>query len=402
MVRMPVRSILDAIDAAAARWNARGFARRASVLDAVAARTRYSLPTVEYAVDCLFRTLRRDRLEAVITDELGSLDVLDRFVERNGRPLTRALPLGRVCIVSSRTTIGVAMLPAVFALCAKCEVLVKDREDRLVAAFFETLAETLPEFRACATAQAWKGDGDAHALSGFDGVVAFGNDSTLAQIATALPPSTRFIGYGSKASAGFVTYATLAHEEDARSAAAAAALDLALYESEGCLSLHALFLERGAAVSAERFAEMLANEMQKAAIKFPPAPQDSETALRIAARRELAVFRGAAERVAFDPDSGYLAVLDPPFEEPPLFLPRALGIRAVERVDEVAEYFERHGISIEALAVSESRPDLLELATRLRAARVAKLGTLQAPPAGAFHGGRPRIAEFVRWIGNET
>ncbi len=83
-------------------------------------------------------------------------------------------------------------------------------------------------------------------------------------------------------------------------------------------------------------------------------------------------------------------------------MPRAIGIRAVERVDEVAEYFERHGISIEALAVSERRPDLLELATRLRAARVAKLGTLQAPPAGAFHGGRPRIAEFVRWIGNET
>ncbi len=256
---------------------------RASVLDAVVARTRYSLPTVEYAVDCLFRTLRRDRLEAVITDELGSLDVLDRFVERNGRPLTHALPLGRVCIVSSRTTIGVAMLPAVFALCAKCEVLVKDREDRLVAAFFETLAETLPELRAFATAQVWKGDGDAHALSGFDGVVAFGNDSTLAQIATALPPSTRFIGYGSKASAGFVTYATLAHEEDARAAAAAAALDLALYESEGCLSLHALFLERGAAVSAERFAQMLADEMQTAAIKFPPAPHDSETALRIAA-----------------------------------------------------------------------------------------------------------------------
>ncbi|MFZ0032706.1 MAG: acyl-CoA reductase [Candidatus Cybelea sp.] len=402
MVRKPVRSIIGAIDAAAARWNARSFAPRASVVNAVAARTGYSLPAVEYAVDCLFGTLRRDRLEAVIADELGSLDVLDRFVERTGRPLARALPLGRVCIVSSRTTIGVAILPAVFALCAKCDVLVKDREDHLVAAFFETLAETLPELRDCATAQIWHGDGDAYALTSFEAVVAFGNDATLAQIATALSPRTRFIGYGSKASAGFVTRATLEHEDDAHAAAEAAALDLSLYESEGCLSLHALFVERGAVVSPERFAAMLADEMQKAAIAFPAAPRDPATASRIAARRDLATFRGAAERAAFDPDSGYLTVLDPPFNEPPLFLPRAIGIRAVDRVSEVAEYFDHHGISIEALAVTESRSDLLELATRLRAARVAKLGTLQAPPAGAFHGGRPRIAEFVRWVGNET
>ncbi|MGA8097384.1 MAG: hypothetical protein WB810_01860, partial [Candidatus Cybelea sp.] len=132
------------------------------------------------------------------------------------------------------------------------------------------------------------------------------------------------------------------------------------------------------------------------------ARHDAATALQIAARRDLAAFRGAAERAAFDRTSSYLTVLDPPFDEPPLFLPRAIGIRAVERVDEVAEYFEHHGVSIEALAVTESRPDLIELATRLRVARVAKLGTLQAPPAGAFHGGRPRIAEFVRWVGNEA
>jgi hypothetical protein len=402
MVRNPVRSIIGAIDAAAARWSARSFARRASVSDTVAQRTGYSLPAVEYALDCLFGTLRRDQLEAVITDELGSLDVLDRFVERAGRPATRALPLGRVCIVSSRTTIGVAILPAVFALCAKCDVLVKDREDHLVAAFFETLAQTLPELRSFATAQIWKGDSDVHVLTGFDAVVAFGSDSTLAQIATALPPRTRFIGYGSKASAGFVTRGKLEHENDARAAAGAAALDLSLYESEGCLSLHALFVERGAAVSPEGFAEMLADEMQKTAVAFPPAPRNSAAALRVAARRDLAAFRGAAERAAFDRDSGYLIVLDPPFDEPPLFLPRAIGIRAVDRVDEVAEYFEHHGISIEALAVTESRPDLLELATRLRVARVAKLGTLQTPPVGAYHGARPRIAEFVHWVGNET
>jgi hypothetical protein len=163
-----------------------------------------------------------------------------------------------------------------------------------------------------------------------------------------------------------------------------------------------LFVERGGKVSPERFAEMLAQEMRTAADAFSPAPQELATALQLASARDLAVFRSGAKGVQFDPAAGYLTVLDPPFEEPPLFLPRTIGIRAIEQPSEAGEYIDHHGISVEALGVTESRPDLLDLAIRLKAARVAKLGTLQAPPPGTFHGGRPRIAEFVRWVGNET
>jgi hypothetical protein len=108
--------------------------------------------------------------------------------------------------------------------------------------------------------------------------------------------------------------------------------------------------------------------------------------------RELATFRGGAEGIVFD------ARLD----EPPLFLPRALGIRSIERPIEAAQYLERHGIELEALAVAGLRDDVVEIATRTKAARIVPFGAMQAPPLGAFHGGRPRIAEFVRWIVDET
>ena len=75
------------------------------------------------------------------------------FALRPGRPRARAIAAGSVCVVSSRTTIGVAIVPAVFALCAKCDVLVKDREDGLVRAFFSTLAEERAEFAEAARAQ---------------------------------------------------------------------------------------------------------------------------------------------------------------------------------------------------------------------------------------------------------
>ncbi len=403
MVRKPVRSIIGAIDAAAARWSDARFAPRMRARDAVSARTGYSPPMVEYAFDRLFGALRRESVEAVIADELGCIDVLDGFAERAGRPAAQALPLGRVCVVSSRTTIGVALPAALFALCSKCDVLVKDREDHLAAAFFDTLAGELEELRDSATAQAWNGDDDAVELSGFDLVVAFGSDATLAGLAAKLRPATRFIPFGSRASAGYVTREALsgAHHE-AEAIARGAARDLVLYESEGCCSLHVLFVESDGAVTVQRFAAMLVDALDAAAVKFPPQAPDAATVARLAVARDMATFRAGAGRVYSSPRAGYLAIVDPPFEEPPLFLPRAIGIRSVENSSQAAQYFEHHGIALEALAVAGVRQDLLDLAARAKAARIARFGTLQAPPLGIFHGGRPRIADFVRWLGNEA
>jgi hypothetical protein len=396
MVKKPVRAIIGAIESAAARWNEPRFAPRLEAVDAVGKRTGYSRRAVEIAFERLFGSLSAGEIEAVIAGELGSLDALDGFVALAGRPPAQALPIGRVCIVSSRTTIGVAIVPAIFALCAKCDVVVKDREDHLVAAFFETLAREMPELRASAMAQIWHGKTPAGSLENFDAVAVFGSDATLAEVAARLPVRTKFIGYGSKASAGYVTREILDTQTSARATAEAAALDIALYESEGCLSLHALFVERGGAISPEAFAEMLAAALVDAAAAFAPAPRDARAASHLAAARDLASFR--ASSAYSDANAGYLAVLDPPFDEPPLFLPRAIGIRAVDRADQAAEYLRHHAIAIEGLGVSQLRPDLLDLAITLGAARVTKLGSLQAPPLGVFHGGRPRIAEFVRWI----
>jgi hypothetical protein len=42
------------------------------------------------------------------------------------------------------------------------------------------------------------------------------------------------------------------------------------------------------------------------------------------------------------------------------------------------------------------------MAAAIGASRIASFGTLQTPPLGTFHGGRPRIAEFVRWVSDQT
>ncbi|HTA37788.1 MAG TPA: acyl-CoA reductase [Candidatus Acidoferrales bacterium] len=400
----PVRSIVRAIAGAAERWSDGDFSPRVRLLDAVAARTGYSLPVVEYALDRIFFSLTENAIAETIAHELGSLDALDRFVERGTLPRARALPLGSVCVVSSRTTIGVAIFPAVFALCAKCDVLVKDRDDGLVAAFFATLREELDEFETAARATAWDGERDGADLAAFDGVAAFGSDATLAQIRSGTSPAARFIPYGSKASAGYVGRDALATPAQARDVARGAARDLVLYETEGCLSLHALFVERGAVVAPDAFTALLAGEIARAEVEFPLGARSADANARLAQRRDLAAFRAASGSGAVysDANASYLAVLDPPPSEPPAFLPRALGVHAVDGPAAAAAYLERHRLPLEAVAVAGARDDIVAMAVAAGAARIAAFGELQSPAVGGFHGGRPRIAEFVRWITDET
>ena len=275
-------------------------------------------------------------------------------------------------------------------------VLRRRRLDLLRAAEERDRRRALLEFERDELASALPRAGE------FDGVVAFGSDATLARIANELPFSTRFIPYGTKASAGYITREALVDEREVESIARGAARDLVLYESEGCLSLHALFVERGGAISPARFAEVLAEEIRAAAAAFPPGRGDAVSALRRAEARDLEIFRDEGAQIYADPHTEHLVVLDPSLDAPPAFLPLAVKLHPVEDTSQAAQYFARHGIAVEALAVARPRPDVLSMAAALGVSRVAAFGTLQTPPLRALHGGRPRIAEFVRWVADET
>ncbi len=404
LIERPVRSIVRAVADAAERWTDPDFPARVRVTTAVCERTGYSVPVVEYALDRLFSALTRDAIEGVIRNEVGSLEALDGFVDAPGRLRSRALPVGRVCILSSRTTIGVAIVPAIFALCAKCDVLVKDRDDALVAAFFKTLSEELEEFATAAATSTWDGERDRRPLGEFAAVVAFGDDATLRRIRADLAAEARWIGYGSKASCGYVGRDALDTPSNAARIAEGAARDLVLYDTEGCLSLRVLFVERGGGVSPEAFCSMVERATEIASVEFPPGAFDAGRLTPVAAARDAASFRasGARGAVFSRPDAAYLIVLDQPRDDAPPFLPRALAVFSVDAPADAAHYVTRHRIPIEALAVAGLRDGGAAIARALGASRIAPLGALQSPPLRGYHGGRPRIAEFVRWIGNET
>lgn len=395
---VPVRRIVAAIGDAAARWADADFPPRVRLLDAIAERTGYSIPVVEYALDQIFFTLTEHALEETIATELGAVDRLDQF--DGGR---RAMPAGAACIISSRTTIGVAIVPAVFALCAKCDVTVKDREDCLVRTFFASLAQELPELQAAAQARVWSGEEDETSLLDFDVVAAFGTDATLKAIRGKMRADSTLLAYGSKASAGYVSRASLGDESAARHLASGAARDVVLYDTQGCMSLHILFVERGTTISTQDFGALLAAAIERAAVEFPPGPAEMAVRTRVAQLRDLAAFRAAAGTgcVFSDREASFLILVDPPASEPPPFLARTVLLLAVDGPQEALAYLRAHGLRLEAIASDAAPGTLSTLAEDFGAARLCRFGEMQRPPLSHPHGGIGRIAPFVRWIGSQ-
>ncbi|MEO6913717.1 MAG: acyl-CoA reductase [Candidatus Baltobacteraceae bacterium] len=397
---VPVRAIVRALSDAAARWSDADFPPRVRATDAIAARTGYSIPVVEYALDRLFFSITEEALLATIQDELGGIDLLDDF-SKASRPRGYARGFDRICLISSRTTIGVALVPAVFALCAKSDVLVKDREDGLIAAFFATLTDELEQFAVSASAQQWESaHTGAHDLSGFDLVVAFGKDATLDRIREQCSPHARFIGYGSRASAGYVAIDHLDDERRARAIGDGAARDLLLYDSEGCLSLHVLFIERGGKIGPLDFAALLSESAKRATIEFPLGARSPAGTAKTGSYRNLAAFRSTAGRGAVfsDAECSHVIALDPPLDEPPPFLPRVAPVIPVDTPADALAYLRRHSLALEGFALSDERADLISMAVDAGASRITTFGQLQNPPLASKHGGRPRIAEFIQWI----
>lgn len=398
---VPAARIVAAIADAAERWTDADFPPRVRAARALIERRRYTEPVVDYALDRLFKSITRDALHDTIAGELGSLDVLDGFISRPGRPDVTFRGVEGVAIVASDTTIGVAIPALVFALCAKSHVVVKDREDRLVAAFAETLAEEEPALRERITVEVWNGTDEtttrAH-LHDAEVVVAYGSDEGLRAIRTNLAPTARFVPFGHRTSLGYVARESLGAAGRIRELARSVALDALLYDGEGCLSLHALFIERGGSCAPDDFARALARACDEIAVEFPTGPAQLDA--RVVAYQRAASFRAAqgSGAVYADPSARHLVAYDAPPDEPPPLLPRTIALYPVDGPANALAYLQRHALPLEAFACDDDRADIAALALASGAARIARFGTLQRPPLAGEHGGEGRILPFVRAI----
>ncbi len=375
-------------------------------------KTGFSQPTLAKGLDNFFRQLTRENLRALLVQELGDARRLDEPCAAPDDPNRdrTSIAIGPEFLVhiTAGNIPNPALMSIVLGLLTRSAQFVKcaTGSSFLPRLFAHSLYDSDHKLGACLEIAEWRSGSAALAEVLFaeaDCVTATGSDETLAAVRAKLPVRTRFLGYGHRVSFGFVAGEGLSGSR-AKRVVAAAAEDVVAWNQLGCLSPHVIYVQRGGEVSAEDFAEMLGDELERREASEPRGDLPPESAATIASRRAVYEVRAAHSpdtRLWRSENSTAWTVVheaDPRFQMS--CLNRFVYVKAVADLTDALQNADvvRGKVSTVGLAADadQARELALQLA-RWGATRVCPLGQMQNPPLTWRHDGRPALGDLVTW-----
>ncbi len=407
LARRPVREILASIDQVIQRWLDPNSSERQEAEARLPETTGLSSEMIQHILPLVFQEYRADNLEALLVDELGSLEVLDHFVSSSQGQKRGYGPRLMTHILAGNLP-GAGLDSVIFSLSVKSATLVKtsSTEPLLPNLFARSIQEIDPDLGSCLAIVTWPGGKAALedvALTRADVVVASGSDESLAFIRQRV--RGRFIGYGHKVSFSLVTKERLTDVEEL---AQQTAYDVALYDQQGCLSPQLVYVQEGGATTPKDFAALLAVAFAHWQIVLPrgPVTPDMSTAIRkVRGEAEWQALAGKDVVLHTSPRGTDWTVIydtDPMFVPSPLY--RTIRVKPLQNIEQLSEIVDSWRPYLEAVGVAAGPGQMMAIADKLAAlgvARVCPIGTIQTPPLSWQHGERPRIGDFVRWVGLE-
>jgi len=277
--------------------------------------------------------------------------------------------------------------------------------------FAHSIYAAYAKLGACLEIAEWRGGNAGLETALFaeaDCVTATGSDETLAAIRTRLPVKTRFLGYGHRVSFGFVAHEVLSGSY-IRQIVSRATDDVVAWNQLGCLSPHVIYVQTGGEVSPEKFAELLADELERREQTEPRGALPAEHAAAIAARRGIYEIRAAhspetTQHWCSRNSTAWTVVYEADARFQLSCLNRFIYVKGVRDLTEALQSAEmvRGQVSTVGLAGPEHKQE--ELAVQLArwgVTRVCPLGWMQNPPLTWRHDGRPALGDLVTWMDME-
>lgn len=410
------REIVQVIAAAGQSWLDPKNLFRQMALERGEAETGFSRQTMERGLDAFFQQLTVENLEALLVQDLGHPDRLDRFV-RNSECGTRFLDSGRTAAMARgpellvhiaagnipnptlfSMIVGFLVRSAQFIKCARGTSL-------LPRLFAHSIYEVEPKLASCLEIAEWPGGSDAveaPLFAGAECVTVTGSDQTLAGVRTRLPSHVRMAGYGHRVSFGYVAADALARFA-VRKTAQAAAADVVAWDQLGCLSPHVFYVEPGP-VSCEAFAAMLAEELSVLETREPRAALQLADAALISSKRafyEIRAVSSEGTRLWQSENSTAWTVV---YEAEPTFqascLNRFVYVKPVADISMAIRSAEAVRGQVSTVGLAASGEAAQAIATRFArwgVTRICPLGQMQYPPMTWRHDGRPALADLITW-----
>jgi hypothetical protein len=223
-------------------------------------------------------------------------------------------------------------------------------------------------------------------LSECDFIAALGDDASVAR----LNDGARLFGFGSRTSGALIS---LAAPANVARLATAVARDVVLFEQQGCLSPHHVFIADADGAQARDFTMFLADVLHTLTATLPPAKLSFDNAAAIRRVRERArwrsigghrteIFEGAdmAWTLVFDPEARF--TLSPGY--------RTVTVSTVRDSDDLASRLAPVAGRLEAFALAApaaSRARFLDVLAGAGVTYVCDPGRMQSPPLNWSHGG---------------
>ncbi len=398
--RIPVRRILTDIERAAGNFLTPDSDLRRQAVESISRETAFSPPMVAMAIDWTFSELTADAMRRLLLSELGHEDVADD--PSLGSP-------GRTLVISAGAIFQPAVNASMFSLLVKSAVTLKcSSHERTLLPFWANAlraanVEIGNEVRVIGDSNAPTREHDDaldHALSESDAVIAFGSDETLAAFQRRIRDGVTFVGHGHKASVALVDGRQL-QDTEARAAAQALALDVAMYEQSGCMSPQNVFICSGSGTTPENFACLLAEELGELTKTFPVGNRPVEQDGAIESFRSEFEFQSSQDkrtRCFFGGRLNHTVVFDPK----PLFRPTPLGrtilVKPINEIGDVIEALQPVRGHLQAVGSAPgSACRSVESSLRaMGASYFCNLGRMQRPPLAWQNANLPCIRSLLR------
>ncbi|MCB1743441.1 MAG: acyl-CoA reductase, partial [Gammaproteobacteria bacterium] len=392
-----------------ALWQDPGYPRRQHVEACLPVVTGYSAPMVKHGLDTLLAGFRADALWTLLRAELGDPRVLDAFrPRRDAGGLSRAFGPRLISHVFSGNVPGLPAWSLICALLTKSASLgkVASEEPLFAVHFARSLAEVCAELGECLAIAWWKGGEQSLedvAFSAADAVIAYGSDTATARIRERVPADTRFLAYGHRLSFAFVAREALGRER-APDLAAQLAYAVSVYDQQGCVSPHLVYVEDGGELDAAAFAELLAEQMAQLQTRFPRGaiPLEESSAIRhLRGEYEFRELAGEPVRVYASPAGTSWTVL---YEADETFtascLNRTVRVHPIaslaelrRRLEQVRAYLQSAGV-----ACPESRlTEVAECFAQAGLCRISSIARMPWPGMAWHHDGRGNLLDLLRW-----
>ena len=403
LARRPIAQILRSLEAVAKRFLDPNDPARQAAIETLARAGRFTEPMLHQALDDAFHPLTRGGLGRWVASELGTTAALDKPAPAPGGLLRRAHGPEWMLQIYAGNVPTLPVWPIYSALLLKSALLAKtaSQEPFFAPLLARTIAEVDERLGACLAVVWWKGGSnelDRAAFSSAPAVLAFGGEESIASVARHARPGTALVMHGPKVSVAYVERRALGYAA-LGSLAHRAALDISLYDQQGCLSPHAYYVERRGEVAPARFAEALGAALEARVKDLPPAATSEEDAARIQMYRAQAKFE-SARVLESRGGTDWTVVLEDRagFEPGPAH--RTVRVHAVDGPEEVGRALRGATRYVESLGLEARGAEYGRLAAYFAGIgipRIAAVGTMQRPSPLTAHGGVRRLLPFVTW-----